>query len=206
MMSLPGVCAPTGFFDPLGFCNSPTFTVSEAKRFREAEVTHGRVSMLAALGWLVAEEYHPFFGGEIGGPAFRHFQVRRGAGAQRPHVFVAPRARAPRRSAGADRRAAPAPARCPSRRSRRSCRRCAPRRARARSGAAVGSLKSEHKVQPRRRLGRTPRAAAARLVRARAPARGCRARRGAARRGAARARAHARGAGRLRPTDGRKQT
>ena len=77
MRSLPGVSAPLGFFDPLGFTSSPTFTVSEAKRFREAEVTHGRVSMLAALGWLVAEEFHPFFGGEIGGPAFRHFQVRR---------------------------------------------------------------------------------------------------------------------------------
>jgi hypothetical protein len=77
MRSLPGAVAPLGFWDPLGFSSSPTFTVSEAKRFREAEVTHGRVSMLAVLGWLVAEEYHPLFGGEIGGPAFRHFQVRR---------------------------------------------------------------------------------------------------------------------------------
>ena len=76
MQSLPGISAPLGFFDPLGFTSAPTFTVSEAKRFREAEVTHGRVSMLAALGWLVAEEFHPFFGGEIGGPAFRHFQAR----------------------------------------------------------------------------------------------------------------------------------
>jgi len=74
VMSLPGVCAPTGFFDPLGFTDSPTFTVSEAKRFREAEVTHGRVAMLATVGWVVQEEYHPFFGGNIGGPAFRHFQ------------------------------------------------------------------------------------------------------------------------------------
>jgi hypothetical protein len=53
MESLPGVSAPMGFFDPAGFCDAPTFTVSEAKRFREAEITHGRVSMLAALGWLV---------------------------------------------------------------------------------------------------------------------------------------------------------
>ena len=30
--------------------------------------------MLATIGWIVAEEYHPLFGGEIGGPAFRHFQ------------------------------------------------------------------------------------------------------------------------------------
>jgi hypothetical protein len=69
-----GVCNPTGFWDPLGFTSSPTFSVSEAKRFREAEVTHGRVAMLATIGWVLAEEYHPLFGGNIGGPAFRHFQ------------------------------------------------------------------------------------------------------------------------------------
>jgi light-harvesting complex I chlorophyll a/b binding protein 1 len=74
MLSLPGITAPLGFFDPLGFCNAPGFSVSEAKRFREVELTHGRVSMLATLGWIVAEEYHPLFGGEIGGPAFQHFQ------------------------------------------------------------------------------------------------------------------------------------
>lgn len=74
VLGLPGVCAPTGFFDPLGFTDSPTFTVSEAKRYREAELTHGRVAMLATLGWILQEEYHPFFGGNIGGPAFRHFQ------------------------------------------------------------------------------------------------------------------------------------
>ena len=74
MLTLPGIISPTGFFDPLSLADSPTLTVSEAKRYREAEVTHGRVSMLATLGWLVAEEYHPLFGGEIGGPAFGHFQ------------------------------------------------------------------------------------------------------------------------------------
>jgi len=74
MLASPGITGPLGFFDPLGFCDAPTFSVSEAKRFREIEVTHGRVSMLAALGWLVAEEYHPFFGGNICGAAFGHFQ------------------------------------------------------------------------------------------------------------------------------------
>ena len=38
-------------------------------RYREAEVTHGRVAMLAVLGFLVSESFHPFFGGEIDGPA-----------------------------------------------------------------------------------------------------------------------------------------
>jgi len=61
-------------WDPLGFTDSPTFTVSEAKRYRECELTHGRVAMLASLGWIVQEEYHPFFNGQISGPAFQHFQ------------------------------------------------------------------------------------------------------------------------------------
>jgi len=74
MLTLPGIISPTGFFDPLKLSDAPTLTVSEAKRFREAELTHGRVSMLATVGWLVAEEYHPLFGGQIGGPAFGHFQ------------------------------------------------------------------------------------------------------------------------------------
>ena len=50
--SLNGITAPTGFFDPLGISNAP---VEQVKRYREAELTHGRVSMLAAVGFLVGE-------------------------------------------------------------------------------------------------------------------------------------------------------
>ena len=41
---------------------------------REAEVTHGRVSMLAALGFLVQEQFHPLFeaGNKDLGPAIYH--------------------------------------------------------------------------------------------------------------------------------------
>ena len=41
---------------------------------REAEVTHGRVSMLAALGFLVQEQWHPLFeaGNKDLGPAIFH--------------------------------------------------------------------------------------------------------------------------------------
>merc|ERR1712125_113938 len=67
---LPGAIAPLGEFDPFGFTKD--LPVQEIKRYREAEVTHGRVAMLATLGYLVAEPFHPFFNGEISGPANRH--------------------------------------------------------------------------------------------------------------------------------------
>lgn len=58
---LPGKVAPFAEgFDPLGFTNLAS--LGEMKRYREAEVTHGRVAMLAALGFIVAERYHPLFG------------------------------------------------------------------------------------------------------------------------------------------------
>jgi len=72
---LPGAVAPLGEFDPLGFTKG--LPVQEIKRFREAEVTHGRVAMLAVIGYLVAEPFHPFFNGMISGPANTHLtQVR----------------------------------------------------------------------------------------------------------------------------------
>merc|ERR1719198_1558613 len=72
---LPGSLAPLGEFDPLGLAKDLDLT--EMKRFRESEVTHGRVSMLAVLGFLTAESFHPLFGGDIDGPAIRHLdQVR----------------------------------------------------------------------------------------------------------------------------------
>merc|ERR1712115_428089 len=67
---LPGAVAPLGNFDPLGFTKD--LPVQEIKRFREAEVTHGRVAMLATLGYLVAEPFHPFFNGVVTGPANTH--------------------------------------------------------------------------------------------------------------------------------------
>ncbi|CEL96922.1 unnamed protein product [Vitrella brassicaformis CCMP3155] len=44
------------------------------KRWREAELKHGRVCMLAALGMLVQENFNPLFDGKITGPAINHFQ------------------------------------------------------------------------------------------------------------------------------------
>jgi hypothetical protein len=69
---MPGIVAPLGFFDPLGF----SAEVSQGKLlfYREVELKHGRVCMLAALGILVAEQFHPLFGGNIDVPAYIAFQ------------------------------------------------------------------------------------------------------------------------------------
>jgi hypothetical protein len=81
---LPGSTAPLGEFDPLGFTKD--MSIEEIKRFRESEVTHGRVAMLATLGYLVGESFHPFFGGVVSGPANTHLaQVQEVA----PVFFVA---------------------------------------------------------------------------------------------------------------------
>merc|ERR1719251_319903 len=69
-LGLPGALAPMGEFDPLGFTKD--LPVQEIKRYREAEVTHGRVAMLATVGYLVAEKFHPLFNGEVTGPANSH--------------------------------------------------------------------------------------------------------------------------------------
>jgi len=50
---LPGATAPFGFFDPLGFSNDKE--VMGVKRLREAEVLHGRVAMMATVGYLIGE-------------------------------------------------------------------------------------------------------------------------------------------------------
>merc|ERR1719321_1485013 len=46
----------------------PVASKSEVYRWREAELTHGRVGMLAAAGFLVQEGFHPLFSAD-GGPA-----------------------------------------------------------------------------------------------------------------------------------------
>jgi Chlorophyll A-B binding protein len=78
--SLPGILPPVGLFDPLGFADEKTL-----KRYREAEVTHGRVSMLAVVGFLVGEKVEGssfLFDASIKGPAITHL-------AQVPGLFWA---------------------------------------------------------------------------------------------------------------------
>ena len=61
--------------DILGFCNG--IDGSSLQRYREAEVTHGRVSMLATVGFLVGEQVEGssfLFDANVTGPAVNHFQ------------------------------------------------------------------------------------------------------------------------------------
>merc|ERR1719310_2370846 len=69
---MPGVTAPLGFFDPLGF--SADCPQGKLLFYREVELKHGRVAMLASLGMLVGEQFHPFFGGNIDVPSYIAFQ------------------------------------------------------------------------------------------------------------------------------------
>jgi len=53
-------------WDPAGFLAGKSEL--EVFRYRECELTHGRVGMLASLGFIVQEKFHPLFSGD-GGPA-----------------------------------------------------------------------------------------------------------------------------------------
>ena len=46
-------------FDPLGLAKRAD--AGEMNKYREAELKHGRVAMLAVPGFLLAERFHPFF-------------------------------------------------------------------------------------------------------------------------------------------------
>merc|ERR1712182_163750 len=61
-----------GDFDPLGF--STDISGGKLLFYREVELKHGRVAMLATLGILVAEQFHPLFGGNINVPSYIAFQ------------------------------------------------------------------------------------------------------------------------------------
>lgn len=79
---LPGSLDPVVEFDPLGFSEGKDYET--VKSYREAELHHGRVAMLGALGMLVTEqplEFHPFFllGEKDIGPAIRHLDEVRAA-------------------------------------------------------------------------------------------------------------------------------
>merc|ERR1719171_2523700 len=68
-----GQTLPMGFWDPYGLSAK---LPNEGKMlfYREAELKHGRVCMLASLGFIVGENFHPLFGGNIDVPSVVAFQ------------------------------------------------------------------------------------------------------------------------------------
>lgn len=76
--SMPGQLPPLGFFDPLGLASKDFVSDKELKRWRESELKHGRIAMLAAVGILTAEVWHPVyelpFQPRILGASMWHFQ------------------------------------------------------------------------------------------------------------------------------------
>jgi light-harvesting complex I chlorophyll a/b binding protein 1 len=89
---MPGVTAPfSEVFDPLNFTEN--ISVPELRRWRESEITHGRVAMLATLGFLVQEQVENTGAGpfpHVAGPAIVHFQQVESKGAifWEPLVFA----------------------------------------------------------------------------------------------------------------------
>lgn len=70
---LPGALPPVGVWDPLGL--SDKADKNTLKRYREAEITHGRVAMLATIGFLVGEKVEGssfLFDAQVSGPAITH--------------------------------------------------------------------------------------------------------------------------------------
>jgi hypothetical protein len=75
MKGMPGITGPLDFFDPLGYSEAEGVTEGKIRFYREAELKHGRVAMLAALGFLVGEQFHPLFGGNVDVPSYVAFQA-----------------------------------------------------------------------------------------------------------------------------------
>ena len=70
---MPGILPPVGFFDPLNLAAKAD--EATIKRYRESELAHGRVGMLAVIGFLVGEKVEGssfLFDASIKGPAITH--------------------------------------------------------------------------------------------------------------------------------------
>ena len=83
---MPGIAAPLGFFDPLGFTKDASD--GKIKFYREVELKHGRVAMLASVGFLFGEQFHPMFGGSVDVPSYIAFQETPLQGAMPLVLFV----------------------------------------------------------------------------------------------------------------------
>lgn len=72
LRTLAGVTPPLGFWDPAGFSEGQS--EGKLRFYREVEIKHGRVAMLAAVGFPIAEQWHPLWGGNINEPSYLAFQ------------------------------------------------------------------------------------------------------------------------------------
>jgi hypothetical protein len=72
--SLPPVGGGESYFDPLGLATKEYISKEEIKRWRESELKHGRLAMLAVLGFIVGEAGSPLFKTSIVGPAIYQYQ------------------------------------------------------------------------------------------------------------------------------------
>ena len=66
-----GAQRPLGYFDPIGLVTN--VDQERFDRLRGVELKHGRVAMLAALGFPLAEQFHPLFATDDA-PSFSAFQ------------------------------------------------------------------------------------------------------------------------------------
>jgi len=87
---LPGVTLPfPNIFDPADLLQRAATSprpIRELRRWRESEIVHGRVAMLAAVGFIVGEQLEDYpillnFDGHVTGPAIYHFQQVEARGA-----------------------------------------------------------------------------------------------------------------------------
>lgn len=83
--TLPGISEPfPNLFDPANLLG--TASVRDVRRWRESEIVHGRVAMLASLGFVIGENLEDFpafynLDGHIAGPAIYQFQQVEARGA-----------------------------------------------------------------------------------------------------------------------------
>jgi hypothetical protein len=66
------ISGPFGFFDPLDLCPQ---NKADFMKYRESELKHGRVAMLAFLGIVFGEAGLNFGGEAVSGPAIYQYQM-----------------------------------------------------------------------------------------------------------------------------------
>jgi len=73
LAQLPGALPVLGYFDPLGILTGST--EEKVQYYRDAELKHGRIGTLAAIGIIASENFHAMLGDELTGvPAVFAFQ------------------------------------------------------------------------------------------------------------------------------------